>query len=433
MVPFLFSQHIDPAKHAVHIIRIVAEDQLKPLKRVGEMDTATSPSPGQADQGVPSDAELLKRAFITRDPERLSSVSKTLPDNYLTAEIEFWYDLTPPKGQERDYIWCAHDGRETHWKGYVMKTEDGVRFLIGKDCGKDIFGHDFNQIARSFSVLHTRQGYLIQLGSTAAALPAAIKELRHLIAHPVLGQYQTVKARLRSEMPDIHRNLVAAVSRRGGLLVVEDRVRDYAAELRRAERQGDEDEELERAREKKERGEMTLTAFKRLRDEVHLRQKSRANDPIYTTVERTVGRVSGGDLFGFDPVPREVLQTRLDDLRTLQEELSGPTEGISTRKLQAAFRKLRECVEDVEVQLQRLRAPMEFFDKTNLATVAGWATNVPKCTGKYRSVGRTIVWEAPREDVEVMLPAGYEVPATPKLEILKLALSRSGRDAKSQN
>ena len=164
---------------------------------------------------VPSDAELLKRAFITRDPERLSSVSKTLPDNYLTAEIEFWYDLTPPKGQERDYIWCAHDGRETHWKGYVMKTEDGVRFLIGKDCGKDIFGHDFNQIARSFSVLHTRQGYLIQLGSTAAALPAAIKELRHLIAHPVLGQYQTVKA--RSFHPGSVNRLVKRLVKRIGL------------------------------------------------------------------------------------------------------------------------------------------------------------------------------------------------------------------------
>ena len=428
----MFSQHVDPIGDAAHILAIVGDDQLKSLERSGQTDTASSTSPCQPDQGGPSDADLLEREFVTRDPERLAGVSKTLPNNYLTAEIEFWYDLTPPKGQERDYVWCAHDGRETHWKGYAMKTNDGVRFLIGKDCGKEIFGHDFNMIARGFSALHTRQGYLIQHRSTVAALPPAIEELRRLIDHPMLGQYEAVKRRLRSEMPDLHRGLVAAVSQRGGSLVVEDWVRDYAAELRRAERQGDEDEELERAREKKERGEMTLTAFKRVREDIRLRQKSRDNDPIFTMVERSVGTVSGGDLFRFDRAPIKVLQAKLGELRNLQDELSAQTEGISARKFQAAFRKLRECIQVLEVQLQRVRAPVDFFTQRNLATVAGWATSIPNCDGKYRSVGRTIVWEASRDDVEVTLPPGYEVPAAPKLEVLKMALTRSDGDLRSR-
>ena len=417
---------------ATNIYSIVIDDQLELLERAGETDTASSRIPWQPDQGGSSDAELLEREFVTRDPERLPGVSKTLPDNYLKAEIEFWYNLTPPKGQERDYVWCAHDGHQTHWKGYVMKTVDGVPFLIGKDCGKEIFGHDFNVIAHGFNARLKRQGYLIQLGSTVAALPAAIEELRNLIGHSMLGHYEKVKKRLRSDMRDLQRNLVAAVLRRGGSLMVEDRVRDYAAELRRADRQGDEDEELERAREKKERSEMTLTAFKRVRDEIRLRQKSQVNDPIYTLVERSVGSVSGGDLFRFEPAPREALEKRLDEMHSLHEEMSGPTDCLSTRKLQTVFRKLRECVKDIEVQLQRLRSPTDFFTARNLATVVDWANQVPKCGGKYRSVGRTIVWEAAHDDVEVTLPPGYEVPAMPKLVVLKLALSRSDEDAKSR-
>ncbi len=227
----------------------MADNQPKPIERAGQTDIASSTSPRQPDQVGPSDADLLEREFVARDPEGLARLSKTLPNNYVTAVIEYWYNLTPPKGQERDFAWCAHDGKKTHWKGYVMKTKDNVRFLIGKDCGKEIFDYDFNVIARGFNAQRTRQLYLIQHRSTVAALPPAIEELRRLSGHPILGQFETVKAHLRSEMSGLYRNLVEAVSTRGGSLVVEDRVQDYAAELRRAERQGDEDEELERAHE----------------------------------------------------------------------------------------------------------------------------------------------------------------------------------------
>lgn len=377
----------------------------------------------------PSDTDLLEREFITRDPEALRSVQKTLPENYLTAEIEFWYDLTPPKGLQRDYVWCAHDGKKTHWRGYVMQTDD-VRFLIGKDCGSEIFGHDFNLIARGFSALHTRQGYLIQLGSILAAIPAAIEGLHQLLSDPIHGQYKTTKARLRSKMPELYRNLVIAVTRRGASLDVFERVRDYAAELRRVEGYSDEDEELEQLRRKKERGQITLTTFKKLRDEFRALKKERENDPIYKSVSKTIGSVPGYDFFLTDAPPEDILRTRLDEICSVHDELSGPSEQLTTRKIQAEIRRLRTYAESVDAQLERLRAPIQFFSGAGLATVADWATKSPDCGGTYRSVGQTIVFESAHDDVVMALPAGYDVPRTHKLEILKLALSRSDSDGK---
>ena len=378
----------------------------------------------------PSDTDLLEREFIARDPEALPSVQKTLPEMYRTAEIEFWYDLTPPKGLQRDYVWCAHDGKKTHWRGYVMKTADDVRFLIGKDCGSEIFGYDFNLVARGFSKLRMRQGYLIQLRSILAAIPAAIEELHQLISNPIHGQYKATKARLRSEMPELYRNLVIAVTRRGASLDVLERVRDYAAELQRADRHSDEDEELERMRRKKERGQITLTAFKKFRDEFRAIKKGRYNDPIYKSISETVGSVPGYDFFLTDAPPEDILRTRLDEVCGIHEELSGPSEQLTTRKIRAEIRRLRTCAESVDAQVERLHAPIQFFSGAGLVTVANWATKSADCGGTYRSVGQTIVWESTHDDVVMALPTEYDVPKTPKLEILKLALSRSDGDEK---
>ncbi len=78
----------------------------------------------------------------------------------------------------------------------------------------------------------------------------------------------------------------------------------------------------------------------------------------------------------------------------------------------------------------RLHAPIQFFSGAGLVTVANWATKSPDCGGTYRSVGQTTVWESTHDDVVMALPTEYDVPKTPKLEILKLALSRSDSDEK---
>jgi len=379
----------------------------------------------------PSDRELLGREFVTRDPESLPDLSPTMPSDYLTAEIEFWHDVTPPKGQDRSrdtYVWCAHDGKKTHWKGYVMKSASGVRFLIGKDCGKEVFGYDFNLVTRHFAALRTRQSQLNRHGSTVAALPGAIAELGRLIDHGTLNQYRMIKSRLRSATPDLYQNLAEAVRQHRGALIVEERVRDYDAELRRADYYGHEDDELERLQEQRKRREITVTEFKRLRAEVRARKKDREDDPIYRNVSKPVGSVSGGDLFIAGPEPKAVLQQELAKLRDILQKLSGSTEKITARSFTSLFQKARKSIETIEAELQRLRAPVAFFGETNLAGIARWASQAPECGGKYRAAGKAIIWEAPDDDVEVFLPREYEVPATPALEALKSAVSKTGLD-----
>ena len=124
------------------------------------------------------------------------------------------------------------------------------------------------------------------------------------------------------------------------------------------------------------------------------------------------------------------MRTQIDAVVNVREELSGPSEQLATRKIKAEIRRLRTCIESVNAQVERLRAPIQFFSESGLSTVANWATKSPDCNGTYRSVGQTIVWETTHDDVVMALPTGYDVPKTPKLEILKLALSRSDSDEK---
>ena len=103
----------------------MGEDGRRKRKHLENLAPKDSPSDEQ-----PSDSEILERQFDTDDPEQLPGLRSVLPANFSTAAIEYWYDLSPPKGLHRDYVWCAHDKKATHWRGYVMKTLDGVRFLL---------------------------------------------------------------------------------------------------------------------------------------------------------------------------------------------------------------------------------------------------------------------------------------------------------------
>lgn len=101
----------------------------------------SKPPPQAANLHV-SDVELLARVFTVDDPEALDGLVAAVPAISETPAIEFWYDVTPPRRHgrpadpmDRAFVPCVHCKASRHWRGYVMRSDAGERFLVGKDCG----------------------------------------------------------------------------------------------------------------------------------------------------------------------------------------------------------------------------------------------------------------------------------------------------------
>ncbi|MDR3500688.1 MAG: hypothetical protein P4L72_15850 [Parvibaculum sp.] len=366
-----------------------------------------------------SDADLIGRKFVVHDPESLP-YSRTLPENYQTATIEYWYDVTPPKNvRGHPYVWCSHDGKRTHWKGYVMKTEDGVLFLLGHDCGSDLYGLDFNLVARDFNQMRDRQGYVLQVVETLALFPTFLGELRSAVEHPGIQKIESMRNALGRSMPHLHHQLVTALRRADGQLFLTRRVRDYAAERRRADRHGAEDEELNRAR-----STMTLTRWKDLRDDLRY---ARADDKgeLYKFEEVPAGYVRGGAFLIVKPSPQEALIDYQKELQSIYHELNDQSCRRSTAYYRLQFPKLRDALRGIEHSLRSLKAAALFGEEQHLQGLARWASQEAECQGQYRVEGNRLIWERSRQDIMIEMPTDIDLPELPSIKNL---LSAAGEN-----
>ncbi len=134
------------------------------------------------------DDELGSRVFRCSDPENLDNILLNPPAGGEGPQIEFQYDVTPPKGVDRPYIRCAHCGYPTHWLGFVLLYPNRARILVGKDCGEKLYGASFAQIARHFTQAETRQLQLARLESVNRAYIPFLRFLLALQQHPSVRQ-----------------------------------------------------------------------------------------------------------------------------------------------------------------------------------------------------------------------------------------------------
>lgn len=379
------------------------------------MDRPISPADaGPANLHV-LDADLFGRQFAADDPENLDRLSLAVPKTDRTPAIEFGYNLKPPKGEKRPYVRCAHCKYPNHWRGYVMRCSDGTRFLVGKDCGAKIYGADFALVERDFAAQRTRQNYLRRLANVKAAFPAMLSALEAIIKHQVFAQFNRCREDLRSCMPQLAQQLDLLVSRRTNALAIEERVRDHAAEQRRDAKHNDEQDEVAK---------LTMTKRKALR-KAHLMPK-KDERPIYQIIERPLGQLAGGALFGgMDSTQHQMVacQTRLKEIfRHVAEK---PSDDIPTRQLNSMFRELGELLDGVDRQLAVLDAPLEFFRPSHLAIIAQWASLTGACKGAYQARGGTLVWH-PADNTgggtQIAAPTGYVVPRPDELSVFRLAM-----------
>lgn len=374
-----------------------------------------------------SDANLLKQKFKVHDPEKLPNLSSSLPLDYREAQIEYGYNVRPRSGEikDRPYVWCAHDEQPTHWKGYVMKSPSGIRFLIGaQKCGKDIYGLDFNAIENNFKELEKRQDYIKRWQSTLAALPTAIDALNTFLKDPTLGHFSDARVKLEKQMPDLYKQLKISIMRHDSKLLIDERIRDFAAEEKRSDEYNQEDEAFNSLRKKEN---LTLTEFQARRKAFNKEKKNRNKQEIYKIIHREIGRLAGENFIKSRVPPKRIVSECIANLNNLYNEMkSQETEQFSNRKLYTTLDKVKKCISKIDTELKKLQSARDFFGFRNLTTIASWATKHADIYNKYKVNGHSLVQENNNRHLRISLPSNYQVPdKIQDIESLRVALSRA--------
>src|SRR3954463_1092109 len=107
-----------------------------------------------------SDAQLLDVELSTDDPEGLSDLVFELPPGDEEPYVEYSYDL---RGTEREKFRCVHGNHR-----FVIRKGES-RFLVGRICGKTIYGENFDHYKADFKAAQSRQGVLRRVTEIRAA------------------------------------------------------------------------------------------------------------------------------------------------------------------------------------------------------------------------------------------------------------------------
>jgi hypothetical protein len=339
-----------------------------------------------------SDAELLQRRFRISDPLGVANLVDDLPaDKALKFTIYGAYNVTPGRGNDLPKVRCAHCRAARHWKGVVLEFETGQRVLIGRDCAREHYAAQYELVEREFDAAETRQFYLRRLieirdHAFAPAL-AAISAVRQSMA---VRQYAPIKVALRDGLPTIYENLWWMVTRHGGSLVVEEKVRDHAAE---------------QARDRRVRAD-----------------KDERDAPIYRIVQHTMGRVSGHELFMHKPDPADTVARMHESLKERWHELRGlDTNECTTGQLNRLLKGIAADLAEIDEALIVAAAPSRFFEPGNLSAIMVWANRLNPSSA-YRLKPGKIVYDLGQYKWPEILP----IPDMAGSARLRAALIKAG-------
>jgi transcriptional regulator NrdR family protein len=358
-----------------------------------------------------TDEQLLETAFRADDPVSLDRIVQELPQTDEIPFVEFAYNTKAGSGLR---VRCIHCRWENHNRGFVLRFRDGTRILVGKDCGKKIYGADFDLIEKDFDAAKDRAYYLRRRRAAIEAARTFRAKLAALQRDPALEQFRTAKVAFNRAMPNLARALASACRQDAGALYVEAPVRDFEAEARREEQQEVLAQRI---------GAMTKTAIKKARDAGLLRRPGDKPKPIYKYVPKLSATIAGQAFFLAD---REFPHVVIDNLaeRVLQI-LDVLTSGnMSTPQLRVVFRDFDGILADLLAEIDRLVQLTYAFEVGNLSRIAEWATTALGDNATY-TAGVGSLFRANRleqKTMSVTLPPEYRAPSSRPFEELRLAI-----------
>lgn len=331
-----------------------------------------------------SDQDLRHRVFTISNPEELPDLVPNIPQSDIVPEIEYAYDVTPRKnGSRRELVFCAHCGYPTHFRGYVVKY-GACRCLIGKDCGSKLYGADFHSQERGFSEERRRQLNLVRLDQAIKAFPNLLRSLAEIVIDPSTEIFDQTRSVFRTKLPNLWSRLSAFSDGLSDLTVMEE-VRDYAAEQRRDERSGaDENSDTQ--------------------DE--------QSEPIYTFMSRSIGPLHGAAFCQHD------LRSAVTTFREAHERLKNEfyrlqridTNTLSTRQISNLINSTDADVTKLLKYERPMSVVTSFFGPENLGRIAEWANQSPVVQGQYEARGPSLWLVSSGSSVGIVILHGYSPP-----------------------
>ena len=175
-----------------------------------------------------SDAELLERQFVIRDPLSLANIVYAPPptDQWLTYEGR--YDID-------EHVVCAFGHR--HKKGYVFRDERERRYLVGNSCGAKHLGMgSWKEFSKGRELLEERASYLRDIRDLHGIFARNRDWIASLSANASIRAFDWTASTLQNHHPELVQ-AVRHTSVAGGRLFVTIRERDFAAEEKLREQQ----------------------------------------------------------------------------------------------------------------------------------------------------------------------------------------------------
>jgi hypothetical protein len=359
-----------------------------------------------------TDEQLLEISFRTDDPAMLAGVVHELPATDETPFVEFAYNTKTGSGHKVRCIHCRYDN---HNRGFVLRFKNAARILVGKDCGKKLYGADFDVIEKDFDAAKDRAYYLRCKRSTLAAAPSFRAALSSLGRHPALAQFQDAKHSFNRAMPGLALDLAKAVLQDGGDLYLDEKVRDLDAEARREEQQDILAQHI---------GTMTKTAIRKAREDGLLRHEGKRPRPIFKRVPKRIGSIRGLAFFRVDQEPP---RDRIGQLsaRAIHILEALPASTMTTAQLRVVFRDLGQIVDALIDEIDRLAELPDAFDAGNLSRIATWATARSEDHTVYISAIGQLTVDGPRHDRPrtARFPTDYRPPSRQPFVTFRAALT----------
>lgn len=359
-----------------------------------------------------SDAELLEAQFDTTDPERLEGLVEEVPEGE-TPHVEFAYNLAD---KSREYVRCSHCHRRNHHRGFVMRTDEGVRFLVGKDCGEKEYGARFEEFTNDFDAARNRADYLRMQRAIRNATPAFKAMLAELRSNAAVRAYAPFIEEFRSLMPRVWGEMILALKNNYGSLKYTEEVRDFEAENRAQDRYESElrDAEVDLVRMSKR--------DKRLA-KYHGRLPKKPKLPIMKRVERVHGTVPTPDLFDANFRPHAVV----DSIESAVDEIcrTAARDHLTTAQLSELSHAFKEVLERARSLVSRLNKPVEFMQPGNLTMIVEWSKKRGDLGRYQRGVNALSRWGYRKNGWEeewlaLSLPRGYSLPRVSVIDSLEL-------------
>ncbi|MGY4173982.1 hypothetical protein [Bradyrhizobium sp. USDA 4529] len=378
-----------------------------------------------------TEEQLLRTAFTTDDPESLLGLIEDVPSSDQLPFVEYWYDF---RGTKRERIRCVHCRYHNHLAGYVIRTDNGQRFLVGHECGDKLYGADFEDLRRDYDNARDYAKNLRRWRNLQEALPDFLEWLSELQRCPAVRAYRDTKKAFRDEMPKLFNAIAASLRRDQGVLSVFEQLRDFDAENRAVERY---------EREKEEWDKLTTTERKNRRRYDGDKGPQPPRLPMFKSVPRPVLTVRANRFFCDYTLPHQELADVVTGFQDLVAEINGATlnaaayEGRTDQRhrdrrhlfastFKGVFGRMNTLLDRVRGAADQIAELEDFFRLDGLAALVHWANLQPKINERFALSGKGIGIEGVTRTM-VSLPPGFSVLSLDGLEAFIAAVNANDR------